>query len=169
MTPWTGISPYLRPEQHKQNKHKQTTTLRVGFEPVIPAFVWKKIVHASERAATVTGKKAWQQHVVFPSGHPALFQEMLSRLSRDSSGGIARGHKLGGQVLIPCRGNLFLLSTAEDGFWRPKSVCPMSTWVSLPGGKASATWRWPFTSIYCRGVEWWSHTSTPHMSSRNIA
>jgi hypothetical protein len=33
------------------------------------------------------------------------------------------------------------------------------------GCKARGAWRWPFTSIQCRGQEWWSYTSTPHMSS----
>jgi hypothetical protein len=28
---------------------------RVGFEPTIPVFEWAKIVHASDRAATVIG------------------------------------------------------------------------------------------------------------------
>jgi hypothetical protein len=39
-----------------QNKHKQTSMPRVGFEPTIPAFGRAKTVHASDRAATVVGK-----------------------------------------------------------------------------------------------------------------
>jgi hypothetical protein len=38
-----------------QNKHKQTSMLRVGFEPTIPAFERAKTVHGLDRAATVIG------------------------------------------------------------------------------------------------------------------
>jgi hypothetical protein len=34
-----------------QNKHKQTSMPRVGFEPTIPAFERAKTVHALDRAA----------------------------------------------------------------------------------------------------------------------
>jgi hypothetical protein len=39
-----------------QNKHKQTSMPRVGFEPAIPAFERAKTVHALDRAATVIGE-----------------------------------------------------------------------------------------------------------------
>jgi hypothetical protein len=38
-----------------QNKHKQTSMPRVGFEPTIPAFERAKTVQALERAAAVIG------------------------------------------------------------------------------------------------------------------
>jgi hypothetical protein len=38
-----------------QNKHKQTSMPRVGFEHTIPAFERAKTFHAFDRAATVTG------------------------------------------------------------------------------------------------------------------
>jgi hypothetical protein len=38
-----------------QNKCTQTSTPRVGFEPMIPVFKWAKTVHALDRAATVIG------------------------------------------------------------------------------------------------------------------
>jgi FAD synthase len=38
-----------------QNKHKQTSMLRVGFEPTIPAFERAKTFHVLDRAATVVG------------------------------------------------------------------------------------------------------------------
>jgi hypothetical protein len=47
-TPWMGIGPsqgrYLHTEQHKQNKHTETSMPRVGFEPTTPV---------SEQAMTV--------------------------------------------------------------------------------------------------------------------
>jgi FAD synthase len=46
---------YLHTEQHKQNKHTQTSMLRVGFEPTIQAFERAKTVHTLDRAATVIG------------------------------------------------------------------------------------------------------------------
>jgi hypothetical protein len=39
-----------------QNKRKQTSMPRVGFEPTIPAFERAKTVHGLDRAATVAGK-----------------------------------------------------------------------------------------------------------------
>jgi hypothetical protein len=50
-----GDEPVAHTEQHKQNKCKQTSMPRVGFEPMIPAFEWAKTVHASGRGATVIG------------------------------------------------------------------------------------------------------------------
>jgi hypothetical protein len=38
-----------------QNKQRQTSMPRVGFEPMIPGFEWAKTVHALDLAATVTG------------------------------------------------------------------------------------------------------------------
>jgi hypothetical protein len=51
-----GISPsqnrYLT---QTQNKHKQTSIPRVGFEPTIPLFEWVKTFYALDRAAAVIG------------------------------------------------------------------------------------------------------------------
>jgi hypothetical protein len=38
---------------------------------------------------------------------------------------------------------------------------PVGLGGSFPGEKAAETWRWPLTSIYCRGQEWLSYTFTP--------
>jgi hypothetical protein len=59
-TPWTGDQPVARPlPTHRtaqaQNKRTQTSMPRVEFEPTIPVFERTKTVHASDRAATVTG------------------------------------------------------------------------------------------------------------------
>jgi hypothetical protein len=59
-TPWTGDQPVSRPlPTHRttqtQNKRTQTSMPRVGFEPRIPLIERVKIVHASDRAATVIG------------------------------------------------------------------------------------------------------------------
>jgi hypothetical protein len=32
------------------NKHKQTSTPRMGFDPMISTFEWEKVVHALDRA-----------------------------------------------------------------------------------------------------------------------
>jgi hypothetical protein len=52
-----GISPsqglYIYTEQHKQNKRRQTSMPRVGFEPTTPVFEGAKRIHASDGAATV--------------------------------------------------------------------------------------------------------------------
>jgi hypothetical protein len=54
-----GISPtqgrYLHTEQHQQNKHTQTSMLRVRFESMIPLFERANTVHAIDRAVTVLG------------------------------------------------------------------------------------------------------------------
>jgi hypothetical protein len=61
-TPWTGDQPIGRSRPiHRttqtQNKCKQTSMPRVGFEPTIPVFERAKTVHASDRAPTVVGKE----------------------------------------------------------------------------------------------------------------
>jgi hypothetical protein len=57
-TPWTSDQPVARPlptnrTTQSQNKSTQTSMPWVGFEPKIPAFEQAKIVHASDRTATV--------------------------------------------------------------------------------------------------------------------
>jgi hypothetical protein len=48
---------YLHTGQHKQNKHIQTSILRVGFEPTISVFGREKAVHIFDRSATAVGLK----------------------------------------------------------------------------------------------------------------
>jgi hypothetical protein len=43
---------------------------------------------------------------------------------------------------------------------RPTLGSPASYPVGT-GGKTAEAWSWPLTSIYCRGQEMWSYTSTP--------
>jgi hypothetical protein len=56
-----GISPpqgcYLHRTTQTQNKSRQTSMPRVGFEPTIPVFERTKIIHALDRATTVIGHK----------------------------------------------------------------------------------------------------------------
>jgi hypothetical protein len=57
-TPWTGDQPIARPlsthgTAQTQNKRRQTSMPRVGFEPMIPVFERAKKVYALDRAATV--------------------------------------------------------------------------------------------------------------------
>jgi hypothetical protein len=59
-TPWTVDQPVARPlPTHRtaqtQNKCRQTIMPRVGFEPTTPVFERAKVLHASDRAATVIG------------------------------------------------------------------------------------------------------------------
>jgi hypothetical protein len=59
-TPWVRDQPVARPlskqdSTKKQNKRRQTSMPQVGFGPMIPVFERAKIVHASDRAATVIG------------------------------------------------------------------------------------------------------------------
>jgi hypothetical protein len=46
---------YTGQHTHTQNKRRQISMPRVGFEPMIPAFEQVKTVHALDRAATVIG------------------------------------------------------------------------------------------------------------------
>jgi hypothetical protein len=48
--------------QHKQNKRRQTSMPRVGFELMIPLFERAKTVHTLDRAATVIGEMLTQSH-----------------------------------------------------------------------------------------------------------
>jgi hypothetical protein len=52
---------------------------------------------------------------------------------------------------------MFLLSTAS----RPA----LGTGSDFTMGKTVGKLSWPFTSILCRGQEWWSYTSIHHTSS----
>jgi hypothetical protein len=61
-TPWREDQQVARPlptlpTTQTQNKRIQTFMPPVGFEPTIPMFEWTKIVHASDRAATVLGRR----------------------------------------------------------------------------------------------------------------
>jgi hypothetical protein len=53
-TPWTGPLSTHRTTQ-TQNKRRQISIPRMGFEPTIPAFQRAKTVHALDRAATEMG------------------------------------------------------------------------------------------------------------------
>jgi hypothetical protein len=59
-TPWTADQPVARPlpihrTTKTQNKRKQISMPRVGFEPMTPAFERAKMVHAIDHTATVIG------------------------------------------------------------------------------------------------------------------
>jgi hypothetical protein len=56
-TPWTSYQLVSRPlpthmKTQTQNKHTQTSMLRVGLEPMIPVFEREKTVHALNREGT---------------------------------------------------------------------------------------------------------------------
>jgi hypothetical protein len=76
-----------------------------------------------------------------------------------SSVGIPTGYWLDGRSSNPGRCKIFLFSTASTLALGPTYT--ISTGGSFPAGKATGSWSWPLTSIYCRGQEWWSYTSTP--------
>jgi hypothetical protein len=61
-----------------QNKHKQASTPRVGFEPTIPEFERAKTVHALDRATTVIR----QQRLCFNPGYDEIITRfyILQRL-----------------------------------------------------------------------------------------
>jgi hypothetical protein len=65
-TPWRVISPsqgrYVHMTTQTQNKSTQTSMPRVRFEPTSPVFELAKTVHALDRAATVIGEHANNQH-----------------------------------------------------------------------------------------------------------
>jgi hypothetical protein len=58
-TPWTEDQPVGRPlpaqATQTQNKRRQTSMPRVGFEPTIPVFERAKTLHSLDRAAIVIG------------------------------------------------------------------------------------------------------------------
>jgi hypothetical protein len=57
-TPWTGDQPCRKAATYIQteNKRKQTSMPRVGFEPTTPLFEREQRVHALDRVTT-TGKR----------------------------------------------------------------------------------------------------------------
>jgi hypothetical protein len=48
-------------------------------------------------------------------------------------------------------GNFSLRHRVQTGSEAHPASYPMGTWGSFPGGKTAGAWRWPLTSIYCRG------------------
>jgi hypothetical protein len=59
-TPWTEDQLVARPlPTHRttqtQNKRRQISTPRVGFEPMVPVFEREKTVHALDRESTMIG------------------------------------------------------------------------------------------------------------------
>jgi hypothetical protein len=76
--------------------------------------------------------------------------------SRDSSVSMSTGYWLGGQGSIPGRGSFFPTQTGSGPYLASNQV---GTGGSFPGGKVEREWSWLFTSIWCRGKEWWSYTS----------
>jgi hypothetical protein len=80
-----------------QNKHKQTSMPRVGFEPTIPAFKRAQTFHALDRAATVIGLEyrayskfhsctSWPQQkvVIFSETSPSIVTEFCLFLESSS-------------------------------------------------------------------------------------
>jgi hypothetical protein len=70
--PWTGDQPVAKPLPiHKstkaENKHIQTSMLRVGFEPTSQVFFWVKTFHALEHAAIVIGRHHFAHVYVYIS------------------------------------------------------------------------------------------------------
>jgi hypothetical protein len=55
-----------------QNKHTQTSMLRVGFESANSAFERKKTIHVSDRLATVIGKKTYRLLYFLNNRHTSL-------------------------------------------------------------------------------------------------
>jgi hypothetical protein len=50
-----GVLARRKAATYTQNKRTQTSMFRVGFEPTIPVFERANMVHAKDRAVTVTG------------------------------------------------------------------------------------------------------------------
>jgi hypothetical protein len=76
-------------------------------------------------------------------------------MSRDSSVGIALGYGLddrGSRVrFLAGAGNFSLHHRVQNVSGAHPASYPGGTTGSFPGGKTAGTWRWPLTSIYCRG------------------
>jgi hypothetical protein len=74
--------------------------------------------------------------------------------SCDSSVGIALGYGLdyqGSRVWLLAGAGNFFHHHVQNGSGAHPVSCPMGTRGSFPGGKAARAWRWPLTSIKCRG------------------
>jgi hypothetical protein len=81
--------------------------------------------------------------------------------SRDSSVGITMGYGLDGRGSISGRAKRFPFTPQHpDQFWSPPSLLPNEYRGLVLRWKAARAWSWPFTSIYCRGQDRWSYTST---------
>jgi hypothetical protein len=67
MTPWTGDQAVAR-SLPTQNKCTQTSTPRVGFEPMTPVLERAKIAHALDLAVTVIGRIIRSSRLKFQVG-----------------------------------------------------------------------------------------------------
>jgi hypothetical protein len=83
--------------------------------------------------------------------------------SRDSSVGIATAYRLDCRISIPGGERDFSLLHRVHAALVPTQP-PIFIETSVSEGKAAGERSWPFTSIKCRGKEWWSYTFTsPHV------
>jgi hypothetical protein len=86
--------------------------------------------------------------------------QVMELMSWDGSIGIATGWTA--RVQFPTRPRDFYVvhRVQTDSEAHPSSY-PVGTGGCSPGGKVTGAWSWPLTSIWYRGQEWWSYTSTP--------
>jgi hypothetical protein len=54
-----------------------------------------------------------------------------------------------------------LLHSVQTDCENHQASYPMGTGGDFTGCNVVGAWSWPFTSVQCRGQEWWSCTSTP--------
>jgi hypothetical protein len=130
-TPWTEDQPVARPlPTHRttqtQNKHRETSMPRAGFEPTIPVFERAKMVHALDRDATVIG-------TVFGSVNFKLRIYSLTKFTRINRNEVITVWSL------PCSGSVYL-------------ICPLNQWVRETGPVVIILWFFCYKSVVCMEI-----------------
>jgi hypothetical protein len=100
----------------------------------------------------------WNSRVMTATRKPLLTRDIrfsAVKIDRDSSIGIALGYGLddrGSRVRFPTgAGNFSFHHCVQNCSGAHPASYPMGTRDSFPVGKAAGAWRWPLTSIQCRG------------------
>jgi hypothetical protein len=129
--------------------------------------IWRKNTnYDATHYSTVSSHSLSQLHTLY-----RIKWENASRLRRmceeRSRAGIAQSENsdgLDGPSLSPGRERFSLLHSIKTDSGAQPASYRMGTGGSLPGACS-----WPLTSIYCRGQEFWTYTSTPPLSSWHSA
>jgi hypothetical protein len=76
---------YIHKGQHKDNKRKQISMPRVGFEPMIPVFERARIVHTLDRAGNVLSWSGWNSRLQFRTSYTLMMKLHFDSINKGTN------------------------------------------------------------------------------------